>query len=130
MVSQIKPKIVKKTKGSFNRFQSDRFHRVAPSWRRPKGIDNAMRRRFKGQPTMPKIGFGSNKVTRHLRPNGLKTVVVNNVKDVDLLLMHTSKFTAEIAHNVSSKKRVEILARAKALNVKVTNAAARLRSEE
>ena len=75
------------------------------------GIDNAMRRRFKGQPAMPKIGYGSNKRTRHLMPNGLKKVVVRNVGDVDLLLMHNGKYAAEVAHNVSSKKRVDILAR-------------------
>lgn len=49
---------------------------------------------------------------------------------MELLLMHTNKYAATIAHNVSSKKRIEILARAKVLNVKVTNAAARLRTEE
>lgn len=70
-----------------------------------------MRRRFKGQPAMPKIGYGSNKRTRHLMPNGLKKVVVRNVGDVDLLLMHNGKYAAEVAHNVSSKKRVDILAR-------------------
>ena len=34
MAGQLKPKIVKKTKGSFNRFQSDRFHRVKSNWRK------------------------------------------------------------------------------------------------
>lgn len=44
--------------------------------------------------------------------------------------MNNTKFAASIAHGVSSKKRIEIVARAKAIGVKVTNAAARLRTEE
>lgn len=44
-------------------------------------------------------------------PNGLKRLVVNNIKEVDLLLMHNKKFAAEIAHGVSSRNRINILAR-------------------
>lgn len=47
--------IVKKHTKRFNRHQSDRFMRVDPSWRKPKGIDNRVRRRFKGQAAMPKV---------------------------------------------------------------------------
>ena len=68
-----------------------------------------MRRRFKGTVRMPKIGYGSNKKTRHIMPNGYRRLVVKNVKDVELLLMHNASFAAEIAHNVSSRKRIEIL---------------------
>merc|ERR1711915_640904 len=117
--------IVKKRTAQFKRHQSDRFKCVDPSWRKPKGIDNRVRRRFKGQAAMPKIGYGSNRKTRHLMPSGHKAFVVNNVADVDLLLMHNSTFAAEIAHAVSARKRIDIIARAKQLGVKVTNGKAR-----
>jgi len=103
--------------------------RVDPSWRKPKGIDNRVRRRFKGQAAMPKIGYGSNRKTRHLMPSGHKAFLVSNVADVDLLLMHNTTFAAEIAHSVSARKRIDIVARAKQLGVKVTNGKARVKTE-
>ncbi|KAI4210032.1 MAG: hypothetical protein LQ351_007082 [Letrouitia transgressa] len=62
-------------------------------------------------------------------PSGHKAFLVNNPSDVDLLLMHNKTYAAEIAHAVSSKKRVDIVARAKQLGVKVTNAKARVTTE-
>jgi large subunit ribosomal protein L32e len=64
-----------------------------------------------------------------MMPSGHKAFLVHNTKDVDLLLMHNRTYAAEIAHAVSSRKRVEIVAKAKALGVKVTNAKARVRTE-
>ena len=79
---------------------------------------------------MPKIGYGSNKKTRNMRPNGLYTFLIRTPADIELLLMHNHKYTAEIAHNLSVRKRKEIVERAQQLGVKVTNASARVRSEE
>lgn len=122
-------KIVKKHHKKFKRHQSDRFMRVGESWRKPKGIDSCVRRRFRGTISMPKIGYGSNKKTRHVIPSGHKVFVVNNIKDLDVLLMHTKSYAAEIAHNVSARNRVEIVAKAKKLGVKVTNPKGRVSLE-
>lgn len=100
------------------------------SWRKPRGIDNRVRRRFKGQIPMPKIGYGSNQKTRHLTPDGFRRFVVSNLADLEVLLMHNRSFAAEIAHNVSAKKRIQLVERAQQLNVKVLNAAARLKTQE
>lgn len=62
--------------------------------------------------------YGSNKKTRHLIPSGHKEILVYNLSDLEVLLMHSNKYAAAVAHGVSSKKRIEILARAKALGVK------------
>ena len=79
---------------------------------------------------MPKIGYGSDKKTRFHLPNGLKKFVVKSVKDLDILLMNNRTFCAEVAHNVSSRKKAEIVKRAQQLRVKVTNAQAKVRTEE
>jgi hypothetical protein len=80
-------------------------------------------------------------------PSGHKAFLVNNSRDVDLLLMHNGTFAAEyvppraphkmrklisyyrIAHAVSARKRIDIISRAKQLGVKVTNAKAKVTTE-
>jgi large subunit ribosomal protein L32e len=64
-----------------------------------------------------------------MMPSGHKAFLVHNPKDVELLLMHNRVYAAEIAHAVSSKKRIEIVAKAKSLGVKVTNPKARITTE-
>ena len=100
----VKNECVKKRTKKFIRHQSDRYKKLAvrenifqapfvfnalrliffnyfqPNWRRPKGIDNRVRRRFKGLNLMPKIGYGSATKTRHVCPDGFKKFVVHNVK--------------------------------------------------
>lgn len=44
-------------------------------------------------------------------PNGLKKFLINNEKELELLLMHNKSYAAEIAHSVSSRNRIGILAR-------------------
>ncbi|KAI8621632.1 ribosomal protein L32e [Chytriomyces sp. MP71] len=122
--------IVKKRTNKFTRHQCDRYKKIDASWRKPKGIDNRVRRRFKGQIAMPSIGYGSNANTKHMLPNGFRKFLVSNVSDLDLLLMHNRSYAAEIAHNVSSKKRVAIVERALQLDVKVINAGGRVRAAE
>ncbi|XP_077846112.1 large ribosomal subunit protein eL32 isoform X1 [Macaca mulatta] len=155
----VKPKIVKKRTKKFIRHQSDRYVKIKRNWRKPRGIDNRVRRRFKGQILMPNIGYGSNKKTKHMLPSGFRKFLVHNVKELEVLLMcnngqtgcswlHSDSwvllwttlkssetswarsYCAEIAHNVSSKNRKAIVERAAQLAIRVTNPNARLRSEE
>merc|ERR1711934_387055 len=112
------PTIVKKKTKKFKRHQSDEFVKVKDSWRRPRGIDSRQRRKFKGLTLLVNVGYGFYKFTVH------------NVKELEVIMMQNRKYAAEIAHNVSVRKRKEIVERANQLNIKVTNATARVRSEE
>uniref|UniRef100_A0A8L0DMP6 60S ribosomal protein L32 n=1 Tax=Oncorhynchus mykiss TaxID=8022 RepID=A0A8L0DMP6_ONCMY len=134
-----RPKIVKKRVKKFIRHQSDRYVKVkvrgarnpkVQNWRKPRGIDNRVRRRFKGQMLMPNIGYGSNKKTKHMLPSGFRKFLVHNIRELEVLMMSNKTHAAEIAHNVSSKNRKLIVERAAQLAIKITNPNARLRSEE
>merc|ERR1711976_504886 len=85
-----KTKIFKKRTKKFIRHQSDRYVKLRTSWRKPKGIDNRVRMRFKGQYLMPNIGFGSAKKTKHVCPDGFKKFLVHNVRELEVLLMQTA----------------------------------------
>merc|ERR1712070_853487 len=106
------------------------FKRMNPAWRKPRGIDCVVRRRFRGTIRMPKIGYGSNKKTKHMLPNGFFKFNVTCPQDVELLLMHNGKYAAELANNLSAKTRKAIIARADQLNVCVLNRKAKLSTEE
>eukprot|EP01051_Picozoa_sp_SAG22_P021390 SAG22_NODE_4705_length_1186_cov_0.926403_1_plen_173_part_00 len=122
--------VIKKRTKKFARHQSDQFKRVPESWRRPKGMESRVRAKFNGTILMPNIGYGSNKKTKHLLPNGYLKFTVSNPAELELLMMHNKKYAAEIAHNVSTKKREEMIERAAQLGIKVTNASAKIRTEE
>ena len=127
-----KKTIVKKRTKRFIRHQADQFIRLrqVDTWRKPKGIDGRVRRRFKGAIPMPSVGYGSDKQTRNIHPHGFKSVVVNNVKELEMLMMHNRTYAATIAHSVSSRARKEIVQRAEQLAIRVSNANAKLRAEE
>ena len=125
-----KVKIVKKRTTSFPRFQADKFKRMNQHWRKPRGIDGRCRRRFRGATLMPNIGYGSDARTRNMLSNGLYKFTVSNVRDLELLLMHNDRYCAEIAHNVSARKRMDILKRANELSIRVINGNARVAKVE
>eukprot|EP00835_Amoeboradix_gromovi_P002677 NODE_156_length_16689_cov_0.273960.p10 type:complete len:129 gc:universal NODE_156_length_16689_cov_0.273960:5659-5273(-) len=103
----------------FKRHHSDRYDRVKTSWRKPNGIDSCVRRRFKGCIPMPSIGYGTH--NKHLLPNGLYKVWVENEADVQKYLMDPLTYAIEIKAKVSQRKKRLIVDKCAQYGLYVTN---------
>jgi large subunit ribosomal protein L32e len=109
----------KAKKPKFVRAESWRYDRFSLSWRKPRGLDNKIRRKIKGWPPGPGMGYKGPKIARFLHPSGYREVIVNNVEDLSTIDPNTQ--AARIAHRVGNRKRAEIIAKAKELNIKMLN---------
>ena len=83
----VKPKIIKKRTKKFIQHQSDLYVKIKRNWRKPRGIDNRVQRRFKDQSLMANIGYRSNKKTKHMLPSGFQKFLVHSIKELEALLM-------------------------------------------
>jgi len=124
-------KIIKKRIKKFLRYEFEAYPgRLKATWRKPHGIDNPIRRRFKGQRPCARIGYGTDKKTRHLLPSGFKKFQLHNEKELDILLMNNSTYAGEIAGNISARKKASIVRRAAELGVRILNPRGKVRTEE
>jgi large subunit ribosomal protein L32e len=110
---------VKKKKPSFVRPESWRYKRLSESWRRPRGLDNKMRRKIKGWPPTVNVGYRGPKATRGLHPSGYKEVLVYNTGDLKKIDPKTQ--AARIAHTVGKRKRAKILVEARKKKITILN---------
>ena len=110
---------VKKSKPSFVRQESWKYVRLKESWRRPRGLDNKMRRKIKGWPPTVNAGYRGPKIARGLHPSGCVEVMVYNVKDLEKVDPETQ--AARIAHAVGRRKRGSILAEARRKRIRILN---------
>lgn len=106
-------------KPKFLRAESWRFDRFSTSWRRPRGLDNKIRRKIKGWPPGPSMGYKGPKIARFLHPSGYQEVIVYNTADLAAIDINTQ--AARIAHTVGNRKRTLIIEEAKKLNIKILN---------
>lgn len=114
-----KRQLSKHKKPKFKRQESWRYKRVKENWRKPRGIDSKMRKKVKGWPPSPEVGYRSPKKTRGLHPSGYVEVRVQTVEDFNGLDSKTQAI--RIARTVGGKKRVEILALADERGIHIIN---------
>lgn len=112
---------VKKHPKKWKRYHSWRYKRVPESWRRAHGIDSCFRRKMRGYPRMVRVGYGTDKKTRHVLPSGFRNFLVRDPKDLELLLMNNRSFCATISKSLSVRKKRAVVKRAQELGVRLTN---------
>ena len=62
--------------------------------------------------------------------NGFKRFLIRCPADLECLLMNNRVFAAELASNLSARKREQIVNRAKELNINLVNFRAKVATEE
>ena len=112
-------KRAKKKKPNFVRHEGWRYKRLSEGWRRPRGLDNRMRRKIKGWPPTVNVGYRGPKVARGLHPSGYKEVLVHNTNDLEEIDPKTQAI--KIAHTVGKRKRAKILVEARKKKIIVLN---------
>jgi large subunit ribosomal protein L32e len=112
-------KKVSATRPKFVRQESWRYIRLAENWRKPKGVDNKMRKQVSGVPPLVKVGYRGPKKARGLHPSGYKDKLIHNIRDLEKLDPKTD--AARIGHSVGRRKRIDIVNKADALGIKVLN---------
>jgi large subunit ribosomal protein L32e len=109
----------KQRKPKFKRQESWRYTRVNERWRRPVGIDSKMRKKTKGWPPSPQIGYRTPKRQRGLHPSGYLEVSVHTAED--LYELDPRIHAVRIARTVGGKKRAELLVLAEERRIFVLN---------
>jgi len=112
----------------FYAFESWRYVKIKPRWRKPRGIDNKMRTNEKGWPKVANIGWGGPAAVRGLHPSGKEEVLISTVKDLKAINIETQ--VARITGTVGGKKRAMILEEAEKLGVKILNTRAKPKSSD
>src|SRR5271169_1970223 len=86
----------------FVRPESWRYVRLHPEWRKPKGLDNKVRKSIKGWPRRVKVGYRGPARARGIHPSGHVDVLVHNPAQLEDLI--PAKDAVRIGAHVGSRK--------------------------
>ncbi|MHA1410321.1 MAG: 50S ribosomal protein L32e [Candidatus Odinarchaeia archaeon] len=111
---QMKQKLPK-----FIRQECWRYKRVHEPWRRPKGIDNKVRKKRKGFIKMPDIGYRTPRKVRGFHPSGKKEVIITQVNELDAY--NPEEYIIRISGKLGLLKKLDVYEKAEELGFKVIN---------
>lgn len=111
-------KKLKAKKPTFLRTDSNR-KKYKNKWRKPRGLHNKRRLKFKGHQKNPSQGYRSPVDVRGLHTSGLELVNISNIKELDNIKKETQ--IIEIATRVGMKNKIKILEACKTKGVQVSN---------
>jgi large subunit ribosomal protein L32e len=103
----------------FRRTQWYEYKRLGTAWRKPMGMDSAMRRHFGYEQSVVKIGFGGPKSVRGLHPSGFREVYVDQIEQLKAIDVKTQ--AARISGTLGTRKLKLIYAEADKLGVRILN---------
>ncbi|HIE31473.1 MAG TPA: 50S ribosomal protein L32e [Methanosarcinales archaeon] len=109
----------KSKKPAFKRTDYQKKKKLDDNWRRPRGLQNKLRKRIAAKGAIVQAGYGSPRAVRGLHPSGFEEVLVRNPKDVQSV--DPLRQVARIARTVGAKKRQIIEEAAEGLGVRILN---------
>ena len=102
----------------FKRDDYEKKKKLPPSWRKPRGLFNKMRRGFPDKGPVVQVGYGAPSAIRGFHPSGFEEVLINTPADLDDA---TPQQAVRIGRTVGARKKQVILERAFAKGLKVLN---------
>ncbi|MBT3416461.1 hypothetical protein HN425_00105 [Candidatus Woesearchaeota archaeon] len=111
-------KKLKAKKPTFLRTDSNR-KKYKNKWRKPRGLQNKRRLKYKGHQKNPSQGYRSPVEVRGLHNSGLELINISNIKELDNIKKETQ--IVEVAARTGIKNKVIILEACKAKGITVSN---------
>ena len=103
----------------FRRQEWFRYKRVGTSWRKPRGLHSKARTNLKYRPPKARVGYGGPSEVKGFHPSGFQEVMVHNPRDLDNIDPSTQ--AARIGHSVGTRKRMDIVDKARKMKIRVLN---------
>ncbi|MBI4145244.1 50S ribosomal protein L32e [Candidatus Woesearchaeota archaeon] len=108
-----------KKRPRFIRQDSHKKKRLAPVWRKPKGMDSKLRKHMHGHGHLPVTGYRGPALVRGTHKSGLIPLLIHTVTQLESVNPKTHGVI--IASTVGARKAIDIITKAQSKNVRILN---------